>query len=134
MGGRVLVSNMGTCGLFYANAVGSLGAVSAGLNWGLLASAVHRWAHALVEIKEIYLLLFPGDIWFWLEMGSRGGTSLIVTSFRKIPGFPFSEESYGRGNDLVRLGFPIALSAKKCGIFAVKRRCAIGKLRIFAKP
>ena len=30
-------------------------------------------------------------------------------------------------NDLVRIGFPIDVAAKKCGIFAVKRRFALAK-------
>ena len=48
------VSIMGPVGLFYADAVGAFGVVSAGRNWDLPASAVRRWALALVENGEIY--------------------------------------------------------------------------------
>ena len=59
-----LVSTMWPNGLFHANAVGALGVVSDGENWGRLASAVHRWALKLVEKNDsprYYLLMTP---WF----------------------------------------------------------------------
>ena len=48
------VSLMGPIGLFYANAVGTFGAVSPGRNWDSPASAAHLWALALVDSEEIY--------------------------------------------------------------------------------
>ena len=56
---RGLVSIMGPDGLFYANAVGTFGAVSACRNWDRLASAFHRWALKLVDKRKVFLLLFP---------------------------------------------------------------------------
>ena len=55
-----LVSIMGTEGNFYANAVGTFGVVSAGQNWGRLASAVHRWDLKLVGEEKVYLLTLFG--------------------------------------------------------------------------
>ena len=54
-----LVSTMWPNGSFYANTVGTFGSVSAGRNWGRLASAVHRWALNLVGKQKVLLLLFP---------------------------------------------------------------------------
>ena len=51
-----LVSITGPIGKFYANTVGAFGVVSAGRNWGRLASAVQRWDLKLVEEKKAYLL------------------------------------------------------------------------------
>ena len=59
-----LVSIMGPYGLFYANAVGAFGAVSAGQNWGRLASAFRRWALKLVDKRKVSLLLFSDDAIF----------------------------------------------------------------------
>ena len=42
-----LVSIMGPIGIFYANAVGAFGIVSAGKKRDRLAIAAHRWARAL---------------------------------------------------------------------------------------
>ena len=53
-----LVSIMGPNGLFYANAVGTFGTVSAGQNWDRLASASHRWALVLVDKRKVFLLFF----------------------------------------------------------------------------
>ena len=47
-----IVSIMGASGLYYANTVGTFGAVSAGQNWGRLATAVHWRALKLVDAKE----------------------------------------------------------------------------------
>ena len=55
---RGLVSIMGTNGMFYANTVGAFGVVSAGRNWGRLASAAHRRASELIDNKKVFLLLF----------------------------------------------------------------------------
>ena len=52
---------MGPNDLFYANAVGAFGAVSAGGNWDRLASAPNRWSSKLVENNEVHMLLFPDD-------------------------------------------------------------------------
>ena len=59
--GRGMVSIVGPNGLLYANAVGAFGSVSAGRNWGLLASSPHRWALMLVGGNEFLLLLFSDD-------------------------------------------------------------------------
>ena len=60
--GHGLVSIVGHNGLFYANAVGAIGAVSAGRNWDPLASAARRWDLKIVEGKEppyYYFLTTP---------------------------------------------------------------------------
>ena len=59
--GRGPVSITGADGLFYANAVGTFGVVSAGGNWDRLASAVHRRALKLGDAKEVFILLVSGD-------------------------------------------------------------------------
>ena len=56
-----MVSIVGPGGLFYANAVGTFGAVASGRNWDLLASAARRWPLKLVDEKEFTILLIPGD-------------------------------------------------------------------------
>ena len=53
-----LVSIMGADGLFYSNTIGAFGVVSAGQNWGRVASAAHRRALKLVDAKEVSILLF----------------------------------------------------------------------------
>ena len=61
--GRGLVSIVGASGLFYSNAVGALGVVSEGRNWGLLAIASHRRPLGLVDKNDFAALLFPyGDM------------------------------------------------------------------------
>ena len=52
---------MGAIGLFYANAVGTSGAVSAGRDWDRLSSAAHRWGLKLVDDKGFPMLLFSDD-------------------------------------------------------------------------
>ena len=61
---RGLVSIVGHNGLFYANAVGAPGLVSAGQNWGRLASAAHRLALKLVDGKEFPYYYFRTTPWF----------------------------------------------------------------------
>ena len=53
-----LVSILGPGGLFYDSAVGAFGVFSSAQNWGLLSSASHRWALALIDNRKFYLL-FP---------------------------------------------------------------------------
>ena len=55
---RGRVSLTGAGGIFYAKTVGTFGMVSAGQNWGRLASAVHRRALKLVDGRKVSLLLF----------------------------------------------------------------------------
>ena len=50
-----LVSIMDPNGLYYANTVGTSGAVAAGLNWGRRASAVRRWELKLADAKEVFI-------------------------------------------------------------------------------
>ena len=64
---RGLVSIAGPDGLYYANAVDALGAVSAGRNWDRLAIAVHSWALKLVGAREVFILLFPDGALFLAE-------------------------------------------------------------------
>ena len=61
--GRGLVAISGPNGLFYANAVGAFGVVSASQNWDRIASATHRWALKLVGGNgfSYYFLTTP---WF----------------------------------------------------------------------
>lgn len=49
---------MGNNGMFYKNNVGKFGAVSAGGNWGRLASAPHRFEMDLAGKEDSPLLLF----------------------------------------------------------------------------
>ena len=49
---RGLVSIAGPGGNFYDNTVGTFGVVSAGQNWGSLASAARRWSLKLVGVKK----------------------------------------------------------------------------------
>ena len=58
---RGLVAIMGTNGTFYKNTFGAFGVVSAGGNWGRLASAAHRWDFKLVDRNEVCMLLFSDD-------------------------------------------------------------------------
>ena len=44
-----------------------------------------------------------------------------------ILGYPFREEKLWVKTELVWLGFPLEVSAEKCGIFDVKRRFALEK-------
>ena len=61
---------MGPGGNFYANTAGTFGVVSAGRNWGRLASAAHRRDLKLVGGKKVYLLLLMGDASFLTEKRS----------------------------------------------------------------
>ena len=65
-----LVSIMGRNGLFYSNAVGTPGVVSAGQNWGRLASAVRRSDLKLFDKRKVFLLLFLATRFSQREMRS----------------------------------------------------------------
>ena len=71
---------MGPNGLFYADTVGTFGAVSAGQNWGRLASAAHRWALKIVGKQEVFLLLFSDDALFSVRDEIIEEAFLIVVS------------------------------------------------------
>ena len=58
---------MGPNGTYYANTVGTFGAVSAGQSWDRLASAVHRWGLKLLGKEKVYVLLFSDDAIFPTE-------------------------------------------------------------------
>ena len=75
---RGLVSIMGADDFFYANTVGTFGAVSTGQNWGRLASAVRRWALKLVDKQKVFLLLFSDEALSWRKMRSLGGPFLLI--------------------------------------------------------
>ena len=55
---RGLVSIVGPNGLFYANAVGTIGVVPAGHTWGRLASAPRRWGVNLFDNNEFRYYYF----------------------------------------------------------------------------
>ena len=83
---------MGPNGLFYANAVGAFGAVSAGQNWGRLAIAARRWALKLVGKQKVFLLLFSDDALSLAEDETFGEDFLIIVFFLMILGYPITEK------------------------------------------
>ena len=50
-----------------------------------------------------------------------------------IIGYPFSEEKFWAKYELFWLGFSIDISAKKYGIFEVKRRFTLAKVQLLSK-
>ena len=50
-----------------------------------------------------------------------------------ILGYPFSDGDFWVQNELIFLGSPLDVIAKKCGIFEVKRRFALGELQLLSK-
>ena len=79
-----MVSIMGTYGMFYANTVGAFGVVSAGGNWGRLASAVRLGALKLVGCNNDFSLLFSGDTLVLADSEIVGESSLVVIIFLMI--------------------------------------------------
>ena len=107
-----LVLTMGPNGMYRANTVGTFGVVSAGRNWGRLASASHRWGLKLVGKAKVYLLLFPVDAIFSNENEIFDEMFLAFISFLLIIGYPMSEKKLWAKGDLVWLGFSLNIPEK----------------------
>ena len=111
-----LVAIMAPVGIFYANAVGAFGVISAGQNLGRLAIAAHRRALSLVGNKKFFALLLSFDALFFGRNEIRGESFVPAVFFLMIIDYPFSAKKFLVRNDLVWLGFPIDLANKNAGI------------------
>ena len=80
-----MFSIAGPDGLFYANAVGAFGSVSAGQNWDRMESASRRWALKLVDNKAFSLSLFAGDALVMAESDISAESFVAVISHLVIP-------------------------------------------------
>ena len=106
------MSILGPNGMRYANTVGTFGVVSAGQNWGRLASAVRRWVLKLVGEAKVYLLLFPGDAIFSTENEICDAMFLAFIFLLLKIGYPMSEKKFWAKGDLVWLGFSLNIPEK----------------------
>ena len=123
---------MGPNGLFYANAVGSFGVVSAGQNWGRLSIAVHRRALKLVDKQKVFLLLFPTTHFLSGRWDLRR-SFLNKSVFLMILWYPCIDGEFWVKNELVWIVFSLDATAQKCGICEEKRRLTLEKAQLLSK-
>ena len=119
---------MGRSGLYCANTIGAFGVVSAGKEWGRLASAVQSWALKLVGEKEVFILLFSDGA--FLGGGEVFEEAFLIIIPLMILGYPSSGGKFWVKNELVWIGIPLDVDAGICGIFDVNRRFPLGELQL----
>ena len=127
------VSVMGASGHYYANTVGASGVVSAGRNWGRLASAFRRWALKLVGAKEVSILLFSDDALFSEEEGEISEESSLVIIFSDDSTITIHRKKIMGKQRISMDRIHTRRQRRKSGIFEVKRRFALEKSQLLPK-